>query len=133
MAVRREVFDDVGLFSEVASIGDREFGQRAQSAGHELAWAPDAVVLHPARQRLGDLLRKMRRLEGGEADTRPTTTGQRLREGLHVPWDLIRSRRQQHGFGPLTTARGVAVLGLVKAVRLGERLRVARGGARERR
>ncbi|MGB1586991.1 MAG: glycosyltransferase [Thermoplasmatota archaeon] len=133
LAVRREVFDDVGMFSPVASIGDREFGQRAQAAGHEIAWAPDAIVLHPARQQLGPLLRKMRRLEGGEADTRPTTTGQRLREGLHVPWDLIRSRRQQHGFGPVATARGVAVLGLVKGVRLLERLRVSRGASRERR
>lgn len=133
LAVRREVFDDVGPFSEVASIGDREWGQRAQEAGHDIAWAPEAVVLHPARERLGDLLRKMRRLEGGEADTRSTSTATRLREGLHVPWDLIRARRHQHGFGPVTAARGVAVLGLVKAVRLAERLRVSRSPRRERR
>lgn len=133
LAVRREVFDDGGLFSEVASIGDREFGQRATAAGHGIAWVPDAVVWHPARRQLGDLLRKMRRLEGGEADTRPATTGQRIREGLHVPWDLIGQRRREHGFGIAATAQGVAVLGLVKAVRLGERLRVARGGKRERR
>lgn len=132
MATRREVFEVVGPFPEVGSIGDRAWGQRAQAAGFDIAWT-NATVRHPARQRLGPLLRKMRRLEGGEADTRTVTTGGRIREGLHVPWDLIRTRARQHNFGPFTTSRGVAVLGLVKWVRLAERLRVARGGTRERR
>lgn len=133
MAARRDVFEAVGPFAEVGSIGDREWGQRAEAAGHPIAWAPEAVVRHPARSRLKPLLRKMRRLEGGEADTRAVTTGQRLHEGLSLPFPLIRARRKEHGFGAVAIGRGVAVLGIVKVVRLAERLRVARGAARERR
>ena len=133
LGVKREVFEAVGPFPEVASIGDREWGQRAQAAGHPIAWAEHAVVLHPARAGLRGLLRKMRRLEGGEADTREVGTMERIREGLHVPWAQIRARRREHGFGPITTAKGIGLLGAVKVVRLAERLRVSRSGRRERR
>ena len=50
------------------SVGDREWGNRIAAAGYELTFAPDCLVLHPARATLRSLLRKRLRLAGGHHD-----------------------------------------------------------------
>ncbi len=68
LLVRREVFEDVGLFEEgLISAGDYEFGRRATGKGHSLVYCRDAKVCHPARSGLGALLKKARRLGYGRA------------------------------------------------------------------
>lgn len=68
LLVRREVFEDVGLFEEsLVSSGDYEFGRRATGKGHSLIYCRDAKVCHLARATLGALLKKSRRLGYGRA------------------------------------------------------------------
>jgi len=66
--VRREVFDDIGLFDDsLVSAGDCEFGLRATGAGKRLTYAADAVVRHFPRASLGALMKKWFRTEYGAA------------------------------------------------------------------
>jgi GT2 family glycosyltransferase len=53
MALRRQAFDDVGLFDERFGAGasfpsaeDNDFGYRLLEAGYEIAFVPDAIVYH---------------------------------------------------------------------------------------
>jgi len=64
--VQRAVFDQAGPFNgEMQSSGDFEFCRRAVAAGFGLVYAERAVVWHPARDSLGALFRKNRRVAGG--------------------------------------------------------------------
>jgi glycosyltransferase involved in cell wall biosynthesis len=63
MIVWRYCFDRVGKFNDALfSGGDTEWGRRALEANIPIRYAPDVVVLHPARARMIDLLTKRRRL-----------------------------------------------------------------------
>ncbi len=65
--VPRELFTIYGPFDpQFLSGGDREFGQRLSAAGVRVSFVEDAVVLHPARGRFIDLLRKNLRGAGGD-------------------------------------------------------------------
>ena len=65
--VPRELFTIYGPFDpRFLSGGDREFGQRLSAAGVRISFVEDAVVLHPARGRFIDLLRKNLRGAGGD-------------------------------------------------------------------
>ncbi len=65
--VTRELITIHGPFDpRFLSGGDREFGQRLSAAGVRIGFAEDAVVLHPARGRFVDLLRK--NVRGAGAD-----------------------------------------------------------------
>jgi glycosyltransferase involved in cell wall biosynthesis len=57
-----------GFDDELKSVGDRDFGNRIAAAGYTLAFAPDAVVVHPARHTVRALLRKRLRVAGGHHD-----------------------------------------------------------------
>ena len=61
----RWMFDKVGLFEEVQSLGDRDFGLKVKAAGFEVIYSPDAIVLHPARN-LKALLNKVHRTAQGK-------------------------------------------------------------------
>jgi cellulose synthase/poly-beta-1,6-N-acetylglucosamine synthase-like glycosyltransferase len=60
MFVRRDVFKAVGPFRTRVSE-DLDWGLRAHRLGYRLAYAPDAVVAHPARRDWDELVRKWRR------------------------------------------------------------------------
>jgi GT2 family glycosyltransferase len=63
--VRRSVLEALNGFNEaVRSGGDRAFGRAAARAGHKLVYAPDAIVNHPARKTLTELIKKVRRIAG---------------------------------------------------------------------
>lgn len=65
----RAVLNQVGWFVDsLKSCGDREWGQRVQSAGLELVYASDVVVRHPARTSLGQITAKARRIQRGMDD-----------------------------------------------------------------
>lgn len=67
--VPSELFRKVGPFlSGLASGGDQEFGRRVHAAGFPVVYCDTAVVRHPARRRIGDLLKKSRRVLRGVRD-----------------------------------------------------------------
>ncbi len=67
--VRRELFDRYGLFlCDVISGGDYEFGRRLTQAGEKMVYIADAVVRHPARSTLRELLQKRKRVASGQKD-----------------------------------------------------------------
>jgi glycosyltransferase involved in cell wall biosynthesis len=66
LLVRKEVFDDVGLFdARLLSGGDREFGERVHEAGYDQGYAEEAVVYHPARTQFTSLAKKNFRVGRG--------------------------------------------------------------------
>ena len=66
LLVRREVFEDVGLFdARLISGGDREFGERVHEAGYKQGYAEDATVYHPARTTFESLAKKNFRVGRG--------------------------------------------------------------------
>lgn len=66
LVVRKEVFDEVGLFDPwMISGGDMEFGQRVYESGFEQHYEPDITLYHPARSSLRSLLSKMFRVGRG--------------------------------------------------------------------
>lgn len=80
--VRREVVNHLNGFDQRRKSGaDRDFGERARLAGYLIAYACEAVVRHPARDRAG-LLRKARRVIGGRLDGVGAQPLLRLRELL---------------------------------------------------
>lgn len=54
------MFDAVGQFKPVLSLGDRDWGQRVTNAGYKAIYSSNAFVFHPARSSLSALLRKVR-------------------------------------------------------------------------
>jgi glycosyltransferase involved in cell wall biosynthesis len=66
VAVRREVFDAVGLFDpRMISGGDLEFGQRVHDSKFEQRYESDITMYHPARSSLRSLCSKMFRVGRG--------------------------------------------------------------------
>ncbi|ELY51866.1 glycosyltransferase [Natronorubrum bangense] len=71
LAVRREVFEEVGLFDErLESGGDKEFGQRVHRAGFEQGYAGDVTAYHPARDSWDALRSKALRIGRGHTQKR---------------------------------------------------------------
>lgn len=70
--VPRALFDRLGLFEAGRySGGDAEFCRRAGRAGVIVDYAHAAVVTHPARRELSELIRKARRVKGGQLRNGP--------------------------------------------------------------
>lgn len=62
----RRVFDAIGLFDpNLFTGGDHEWSQRAHDAGYVLAYCPEAIVWHPARANVAQIILKTRRFAGG--------------------------------------------------------------------
>ena len=62
----RELLDRVGGFDgELFSGGDMDCAKRIAQSGAELVYAPEMIVNHPSRARLGAILSKKRRVLGG--------------------------------------------------------------------
>jgi glycosyltransferase involved in cell wall biosynthesis len=53
------IFNRVGGFAEVESLGDRQWGKRVSESGYTIIYSPDTVVWHPARSG-SSLLQKIR-------------------------------------------------------------------------
>ncbi|MFP9059022.1 glycosyltransferase [Natrialbaceae archaeon A-chndr2] len=71
LAVRREVFEEVGLFDHrLESGGDKEFGQRVHEAGFKQCYADSITAYHPARTSLSEVHSKAQRIGRGRAQMR---------------------------------------------------------------
>jgi glycosyltransferase involved in cell wall biosynthesis len=76
MFTRRAIFERVGAFNgDLASGGDREWGQRVHAAGLPLVYADDVQIEHPARRRFGELATKIVRVTGGMEQLRAGRRG----------------------------------------------------------
>ena len=82
LAVRRTVLDTVGHFAGLDVAEDRDWGQRATRAGHDLRYVPAMRVYHPARKSFAELARKWDR------HTAHDFAGFRTRPGGRVLWAL---------------------------------------------
>ena len=125
MFARREVFSAIGLFSTTAySGGDQEWGVRALESGYSIAFVPEARVFHPSRRTLRSLIRKTRRIHGGQRALGTWKAApysrrfERLRQALTTP--ALNGFRQR--------GRVVAVLVVLKLVRTFEDVRLQLGG-----
>ncbi|WP_436344717.1 glycosyltransferase [Natronorubrum sp. FCH18a] len=71
LAVRREVFEEIGRFEHrLESGGDKEFGQRVHRAGFDQGYAESITAYHPARDSLAELRSKAQRIGRGRAQMR---------------------------------------------------------------
>ena len=68
MAATRRDFELVGPFLEVQSGGDFEWSRRAQAAGMEISYCPQALVRHPTRKTYGEIRNKLLRISRGAGE-----------------------------------------------------------------
>ena len=62
-------FSNIGLFTDsLISGGDYEWGWRANNKGISIVYASSAIVKHPARNNVAELLVKEKRIVGGSID-----------------------------------------------------------------
>jgi glycosyltransferase involved in cell wall biosynthesis len=132
---RRSVVEKVGPFdARLLSRGDHEWGQRVWAAGFAQAYAPEAVVLHPARRTLRELVAKTRRLSGGSvvAGRLPKSRAARVRRWLNhqaPPTNLGGVRRQyRREFGWWASWRFYGAVYVKRLVTASEEIRVQLGG-----
>jgi GT2 family glycosyltransferase len=58
MGFRRQVFEKLGGFQESCKTPDTEFALRARTEGYQIAFAPDAVVIHdPERTSIASIIK----------------------------------------------------------------------------
>ncbi|GGH18191.1 glycosyltransferase [Mucilaginibacter phyllosphaerae] len=89
MFTYRHVFDEVGLFKEnLLSGGDYEWSVRARDAGHKIKYAEDVVVNHPARFHLNELIKKAKRVGGGQAGFDDLPNFRSFRSFFRLVYDL---------------------------------------------
>lgn len=66
LVVRREVFEEVGLFdSRLISAEDKEFGERVHEAGFDQHFESEITMYHPARSSIIEQVKKSFRLGRG--------------------------------------------------------------------
>ncbi len=69
MVTRRELFDRVGPFDDSLMSGaDAVWSARAAGCGYLVSYVDEAIVVHPARTKLREVLRQARRRAGGTID-----------------------------------------------------------------
>jgi glycosyltransferase involved in cell wall biosynthesis len=113
--VRREVFEDVGLFDpRLVSGGDMEFGNRVDAAGYEMGYCADAVVHHPVRSSVRSLYDKNVRVGRGHCQLQryyPERYGEPPIPPRHEPIDTDAADLpfdDRLAFGALSTAMTAA-------------------------
>lgn len=99
LITRRDMFDGVGPFDgTLQSSGDFEWSRRAVAADYRIAFAPRAIVKHPARRTLRALVRKQRRVTRGRMVLRRRGHDMHfpgVRGLLRVPWPML-ARDRHH-------------------------------------
>ena len=129
--IKKHLFSQVGLFDEtLLSGGDSQWGRRAQNLGYPIVYAPEAMIQHPARSTLKELLIKTRRISAGVLWNPPSFWFLR---GFHPPVDQILQICEQQTFG-VTEKLGLLVLAyLVKLTKTWHRTLLVLGVQKPRR
>ncbi|MXV51315.1 glycosyltransferase [Pedobacter sp. HMF7647] len=72
MFAYRDAFDTIGYFKDdLLSGGDYEWSIRARDAGFKIKYSEQTIVNHPARYQLTELIKKAKRVGGGQAGFEP--------------------------------------------------------------
>ncbi|MFW6028458.1 MAG: glycosyltransferase family 2 protein, partial [bacterium] len=79
LAMPRRVYEAVGPFCGIERAEDRDWGQRATRAGFSIAYVPDMIVYHPARQSFDELCAKWDRHVSHDYETSAHGLAGRLR------------------------------------------------------
>ena len=95
MITWKKNFYTVGLFdSSLTSGGDNEWARRAEAVGIKVIYAKEALVYHPARDSIQDLIKKKRRVAAGLLKVNRLTVVDILAKGFFVnPARAIRAYR----------------------------------------
>ncbi|AMR33514.1 hypothetical protein A0256_19845 [Mucilaginibacter sp. PAMC 26640] len=84
----RSVFDEVGNFREdLLSGGDYEWAVRARNANYQIQYSDKVIVNHPARHHLAELVKKAKRVGGGQANF-SNTSGNFFQSAVKFLYDL---------------------------------------------
>jgi glycosyltransferase involved in cell wall biosynthesis len=137
---RHEVLRVVGGFNAaLRSRGDQEFGHRIKDAGYDVVYCHDALILHPARRSLAELVHRTRRLAGGEMGLegvrRAAGRGHRLAYLQGLARDLVppmrfaaRVARSSEVPGLVRKAQVISILVLARWLSAVEKIRLKMGG-----
>lgn len=68
LVVPSKIFKEIGLFSEVLSGGDLEFGLRAIKNNYNIKYNKESIVYHPSRDTFKLLFLKARRIKRGHTE-----------------------------------------------------------------
>ncbi|HEX6929550.1 MAG TPA: glycosyltransferase [Gammaproteobacteria bacterium] len=135
LAMTRILFDRMNGFDAARfSGGDADFCRRAVSRGAELRYCAEAVVTHPARRSMDELIRKVRRVKGGQLRNGPFH--RRFAYAIRAFLPPVRAWLRIWRAGALS-GRGRLIVSLVQGrlwlTEMAETLRLAAGGSPERR
>lgn len=137
----RPVIDAVGAFDpELRSGGDCEWGHRVSQAGYRGVFCPAAVVVHPARRSLRDLIRRSLRVTVGTMRTLEKHNRRAMGAWeyvLHHAWSrpaelTAKARRLAGKRRSLVLPAALSYYYLIKSLQVLERLRVRLGGTPRR-
>jgi GT2 family glycosyltransferase len=85
----KHVFDSIGLFKEdLLSGGDYEWSIRARDAGYKIKYAENAIINHPARHNISELITKAKRVGGGQAGFGKPSNKNRFKSIVKFLYDL---------------------------------------------
>lgn len=79
LAMRAEVFKEVGDFAGISIAEDRDWGRRATALGYKIAFNPHIKIATPARPNLAAVKRKVDRQIGHDFAILGDSTGAKLR------------------------------------------------------
>jgi cellulose synthase/poly-beta-1,6-N-acetylglucosamine synthase-like glycosyltransferase len=128
---RREAVERVGPFERsLKSSGDLEWGRRMAAAGYSVLYSSRPVIAHPAPASLGDLYRRIVRIEGARHDMRrmrfsPAGSVRHLFERVRPPLKLcVRLWRHRGWDAPVEGAKLIALALVAKGLWMSEYLRL---------
>jgi glycosyltransferase involved in cell wall biosynthesis len=150
MFTMRSTIEAVGPFDvELKSGGDMNWGHRVHAAGRPVVYAADALIRHPARDRLKQILTQARRHAGGRHDLGKQRQGDATKRQskalgkLGALWrklcppfkrlGIARRMLKERGYGLFPWLRVCAVVLTVQYVHIFEHARLALGGKAEKR
>lgn len=84
LAMRAEIFADVGDFAGIEIAEDMDWGKRATARGHAMEYKPDIRIATPARETFAELKRKMDRQIGHDFAKVGPELSARLKWGLRA-------------------------------------------------
>lgn len=132
LATWRDVFGRVGPFQALKSKGDFEWSRRASRSGVRVIYESTAIVRHPARRTIAELVTKTRRVTGGQFDLRNTGRSNVERDKLGFLEQLKRVMTNEKFFAWHQKLRVLLVAVAVLLVKTVELFRLRLGGSSER-
>jgi len=129
--VPREVFEKTGLFDTgLLTCQDKEWSERAVSAGYKLVYAGEAAVSHPARYTLGDLAKKCRGLTAGFHSLEKKGNYPAILAGYIGATfrDMARVFADKRLSGPAQRVKVLLMVIFIRCVYVQEKIRLALGG-----